>query len=113
MSRKKQNNSIDLWEDSPQCSGEYLVLAGINKKTDRQLYLSSFDDCNKWSISVVPYIFTLERATKMVNKAIKEIEKKNERKKIIEVPTFEIVSVWDCQQGQEIRRLLGRVNTQP
>lgn len=73
MSRKKRSDSIDLWEDSPAHSGTYLVLAGINKRTDRQLYLSTFEDCDEWSISVVPGNMSYERATYMMNKAKEDL----------------------------------------
>ena len=75
MSRKKQSDSIDLWDNSTDtATKEYVVLAGINKKTGRQLYLSTYEDCDEWSISIVPSIMSYNRATKMMNKAAKELE---------------------------------------
>ena len=73
MSRKKRNDAVDLWEDSPAESGLYLVLAGVNKRTDRQLYLSTFEDCDEWSISIVPSEMSYRRAVHMMNKAKEEI----------------------------------------
>ena len=73
MSRKKRNDSIDLWEDSSGPSDKYLVLAGINKRTERQLYLSTYNDCDNWSISIVPSEMSYKRATYMMNKAKEEI----------------------------------------
>jgi hypothetical protein len=92
MSRKKQSEAIDLW-DNPveQDSGEYVVIAGINKKTDRQLYLSTYEDCDDWSISIVPSIMTYSRATKMVNKATKELENNKKLELRWGKPEFKIV----------------------
>lgn len=50
-------------------SSLYVVTAGINKATEKQLFLSTFEDCDDWSISVVPSIMNKSRATKMMEKA--------------------------------------------
>lgn len=79
MSRKKQSDSIYLWDNPTDAIAEgYVVLAGINKKTDRQLYLSTYEDCDEWSISIVPSVMSYSRATKMMNKAAMEL--KNNKK---------------------------------
>ena len=77
MSRKKQNDSINLWEDSPAEKSKddlYLVLAGINKRTGMQLYLTTYEDSDEWSISIVPIKMSYDRAVYMMNKARKELE---------------------------------------
>lgn len=53
---------------------KYVVHAYINRSTGKQMYLTSFDDTNKWSISVVPYTFTKGRAEKIIKRANREIE---------------------------------------
>ena len=70
--RRKQVNLCDSSEDAE--AGRYVVLAGMNKKTDRQLYLSTYEDCDEWSISIVPSVMSYSRATKMMDKATKELE---------------------------------------
>lgn len=71
MKRKQ----VDLWDEPVDAHpGDYFVLAGINKRTGRQLYLFTYKDCNDWSISVVPSAMSYDRAVKMTNKATKELE---------------------------------------
>lgn len=50
-------------------SSLYVVTAGINKATERQLFLSTFEDCDDWNISVVPTIMNKSRALQMMEKA--------------------------------------------
>lgn len=60
--RSKKTTSKDL-------SKLYVITAGVNKATDRQLFLSTFEDCDDWSISVVPTVMDRSRASKLMEKA--------------------------------------------
>jgi hypothetical protein len=84
-------NQIDLWDKPEEQSGEFVVLAGINKRTDRQLYLFTYNDCNEWAISIVPSIMTCARATNMMNKALKDLSKNEKLRRRYGEPNFKIV----------------------
>lgn len=86
---------VDLWKEPEQV----LVKAGINKATNRQLWISTYDDCDDWSISVVPSIMSLEKAHRLVELATKTLNDKKNK-----VPQFEIVGV---EGYPEIARILG------
>ena len=60
----------------------YVITAGINHLTDRQLYLSAFEDSDKWSISVVPFIVNKARALKLIEKANNFIKRTFQQRKI-------------------------------
>lgn len=47
----------------------YVITAGINKNTERQLFVSTFEDSDEWTISVVPTIMNKARASKLMEKA--------------------------------------------
>ena len=86
-----------LWEDNPD--ELVLVHAGLNKSTQRQLYISTYENSDLWSISVVPSIMTRDKACRLI--ALAE-EKLSDKK--MKVPKFEIVS---AGAYSEIARLLG------
>lgn len=57
-------------KDKPKdLSNLYVITAGINKATERQLFVSTFEDSDEWSISVVPFIMNKARAVKLLEKA--------------------------------------------
>ena len=47
----------------------YVITAGINKATERQLFVTTYEDCDEWSISVVPTVMDKARALKLMEKA--------------------------------------------
>lgn len=102
---------VDLWGGSveePEAipEGHFLVLAGINRKTGRQLYLSTYKDCDEWSISIVPSAMSYTRAQRMIDIARKDIDSKTKQGKEPQYPPFEIVNLEDCGLTQEVRRIL-------
>lgn len=102
---------VDLWgetikEITSVPEGHFLVLAGINRKTGRQMYLSTFEDCDEWSISIVPSAMSYTRAHYMIAKAKQDIEAKTEQGKSPQYPPFEIVNLKDSGLTQEVRRIL-------
>ena len=104
-------NVVDLWSEPIEPvdnnkTGHFLVLAGINKRTERQLYLSTYNDCDEWSISVVPSAMSYARAHYMIAKAKQDIEAKTKPDKSPQYPPFEIVKLEDCGLDKEIRRIL-------
>lgn len=105
------NNQVDLWSTPIEpvnevSSGYFVVLAGINKRTDRQLYLSTYTDCDEWSISVVPSVMSYDRAQHMITKAKQDIEAKTKTGKTPQCPTFEIISLESCPLTSSERRAL-------
>jgi hypothetical protein len=57
-------------KDKPKdLSNLYVITAGINKATERQMFVSSFEDSDKWSISVVPFVMNKDDALKLMEKA--------------------------------------------
>ena len=89
---------VDLWEE-PQL---VFVLAGKNKASERQLFLSTFDDCDLWSISVVPSVMSLEKAHRLIGLATTKLSDKK-----VKVPEFEIVPIGTFP---ELARVLGYTN---
>lgn len=83
----------------------YVITAGINHQTGRELYLSAFDDSDKWSISVVPYIVNKARALKLVEKASNFIENNPKQYKLI-CPTFTLQSVENPQIYDKVKCLI-------
>lgn len=83
----------------PEGATRYVIHAYINKKTDKQMYLSSWDDSNDWMISAVPYATSKERCEMLVAKAYKQIEEANAKSLIrSRFPAdlkFEIIPVKD------------------
>lgn len=78
--------------------GPYVVTAGIQKRTERQLFLSTWRDSDDWSVCYVPTTLTYERCEYMINKAIEDITEKAKKSKIKMEPTippFEIVLAKD------------------
>lgn len=63
----EEQNQLKRKRDMRKCH----IKIGTNKKTGRPLYISSFNDSDKLSVSAVPYAFSI-RAT---NKIISDIEK--------------------------------------
>ena len=86
-----RRNQVDLWAESEDMSGTFVVHAGIAKRTGRQLYLSTFKDCDDWLISVVPTEMSHSRATKMIAKAEAELRAKMNKDKSVVMPKFEII----------------------
>lgn len=89
---------VDLWdtniEEAPKIpEGDFYVLAGINKRTNRQLYLSTFEDCDDWMVTVVPTKMSYTRAQYMIAKAKQDIEVKTKSNEECKYPPFEIISV--------------------
>ena len=58
----------------------YLITAGTNK-SGRQLYVSTYIDCNDWSISIVPTPMTKAKALKTIERVKKELREKNNSSK--------------------------------
>ena len=78
--------------------GEYVVTTGIQKRTDRQLFLSTWRDSDDWSVCYVPTSLTYERCEYMIKKATEDIIEKAKKSKIKMEPTippFEIVLAKD------------------
>ena len=73
-------------------SNLYVVTAGINKATERQMFLSTFEDCDDWSISVVPFVMDKVRALKMMEKAQQYIND-NPKRYRYKPPTLVLESV--------------------
>lgn len=88
---------VSLWDNN--LDEKVFVLAGILKSTQRQLYISTYEDCDDWSISVVPSIMTRDKATRLIQIAKDSLEKKKRK-----IPEFEIVP---ATKFPEIARLLG------
>ena len=90
--REPTNNSY-----TDKSESKYVVLAYINKRTGKQMYLSGWDDSSDWMISTVPYETTKARCEMLVNKAMKQIEKAKEastiRSRFPDDLKFEIVEV--------------------
>lgn len=59
---------------------KYLITAGTNK-SGRQLYVSTYTDCDAWSISIVPTPMSKERALKTIERVKKELREKNNSSK--------------------------------
>lgn len=70
----------------------YVVTAGINKATERQMFLSTYEDCDDWSISVVPSVMNKARALKMMEKAQQYIND-NPKRYRYKPPTLVLESV--------------------
>lgn len=87
-------------------SALYVVTAGINKATERQLFLSTFEDCDDWSISVVPSIMNKSRATKMMEKAQQFIND-NPKRYRFKPPILALESVENPHIYELVRCLLG------
>ena len=71
--------TVDLWDissDESSCKKDEpkkkrdtrkcIIQAGTNKRTERPLYISSFDDSDELSVSAVPYVFPIKRAEKVM-----------------------------------------------
>ena len=57
-------------KDKPKdLSDLYVITAGINKATGRQLFVSTFEDSDEWNISVVPFVMNKARASELMEKA--------------------------------------------
>lgn len=57
-------------KDKPKdLSNLYVITAGINKATERRLFVATSEDCDDWSISVVPTVMNKARASKLMEKA--------------------------------------------
>ena len=95
---------IDKVETTPK--GNFVILAGINKRTERQLYLSTFNDCDEWSISVVPSAMSYSRAQYMIAKAKQDIEAKTKQGKTPQYPPFVIANLEDSPLDSMTRRIL-------
>lgn len=89
----------------PSLSDLYVITAGINHLTERQLYLSTFEDSDKWSISVVPCIINKARALKLIEKVNNFIEEHPKQYKFRR-PTFALESVENPQIYDKVRYLL-------
>lgn len=87
-------------------SALYVVTAGVNKATERQLFLSTFEDCDDWSISVVPSIMNKSRATKMLEKAQQFIND-NPKRYRFKPPILALESVENPHIYELVRCLLG------
>lgn len=60
-----------LWDETVQENNDkkFIIKAYINKRTNRQMYLSGWDDCYDFNISAVPYATTKERCEKIIKRA--------------------------------------------
>lgn len=94
----KKETKIDL-------SDLYVVTAGINKATERQLFLSTFDDCDDWIISVVPSIMNKSRALKMMEKAQQFIND-NPKRYRYKPPILVLESVENPEIYEQVRCIL-------
>lgn len=67
-------SKVDLWggNDDTQSRKKYLILAGQNK-AERQLYLTTYKDCDDWVIGVVPKPISKRKAEKLINRVEKEL----------------------------------------
>ncbi len=87
-------DKVDFGEDDGK---RYVVTAYVNKKTDKQMYLASWDDSNDWMISAAPYATTKSRCEFLINKAQVQIDKAREastiRSRFPDNLKFEIVEV--------------------
>lgn len=83
----------------------YVITAGINHLTGRQLYLSAFEDSDKWSISVVPYIVNKARALKLIEKANNFIGEHPKQYKLRR-PTFALESIENPQIYDQVKYLI-------
>ena len=54
-----------------------LVVIHAYVKNGRQHYLSGWDDCSDWMLSVVPFPITRSKGKRLINKAVKQIEEAN------------------------------------
>lgn len=76
---------------------KYVIKAYINKSTNRQMYLSGWDDSDDWMITVVPYEASMDRCKHLISKAEKQIEEANKtsliKKKFPDYINFEIIEV--------------------
>lgn len=84
-------------------SEKYLITAGENK-IGRQLYVSVYNDCDDWTISIVPCPMSKQRAVKTVERVKKEYLEKMRNSKTItrrNAPEidFEIVPYVDMYAG--------------
>lgn len=105
---KKRGRPKKVVQETPKrdLSSLYVVLAGINKATERQLYLSTFVDCDDWNISVVPSVMTRERALQMIEKAEKFIEDNPKRYKH-KRPIFTLESLENPEIYNQARYVIG------
>lgn len=73
---------------------KFVVTAGINSKTGRQLFICTYEDSDEYSITVVPTVMSKQRAHKMigyVTENIKERAKKSKLKIEPKIPEFEVL----------------------
>lgn len=92
-------------EITKDLSNLYVVTAGINNSTGRQLFLSTFEDCDDWSISVVPSVMNKARALKMMEKAQQHIYD-NPKRYRYKPPTLVLESIENPNIYEQVRCLL-------
>lgn len=89
-------------KDTPKdLSKLYVITAGINKATERQLFVSTFEDCDEWSISVVPTVMDKARASKLMEKAQQYVND-NPKRYRYKPPTLAL----ECVENPEIYQLV-------
>lgn len=80
-------------KDAPKdLSKLYVIAAGINTATERRLFVSTFDDSDEWSISVVPTVMDKARASKLMEK-VQQYVNDNPKRYKYKPPTLILESV--------------------
>lgn len=80
-------------KDAPKdLSKLYVITAGINKATERQLFVSTYEDSDDWSISVVPTVMDKARASKLMEK-VQQYVNDNPKRYRYKPPTLMLESV--------------------
>jgi dihydrofolate reductase len=103
--KKERSREKKIEEKSKVKSKLFVILAGVSKATGRQLYVSTFEDCDEWHISVVPSVLTMQRAQFLSEKVNKYIEDNPKRYKFNR-PTLTIESIENKQIFEQVRCLL-------
>ena len=93
-------------KDKPKdLSNLYVITAGINKATERQMFVSSFEDSDKWSISIVPFVMNKADALKLMEKAQQFIND-NPKRYRYKPPTLALESIENPEIYKLVRYIL-------